>query len=240
MTDRTSQPDQIAADNSADDASMPERPRTYRKSSKREETQRRNRELVEAAAWEIFATKGYDAATARDIISVSGVSPGTFYNSYKTLDTLFEVTLTRLIQQVNDVTTEARAGYHALDQMLIRSNRAFLDLISSIPLGREFCERNQHHIRASLYTVKATAGLLEGLHSDLISTFPDGALSSGEQRLVSALILSTGLEALFLMTSADGTDAAAISQFITRLTLHGLQPWAAGDEATERMNAAPL
>jgi AcrR family transcriptional regulator len=199
--------------------------RVYRKSAKREETQRRNRETMEEAAWQMFATKGFDATTARDIIAASGVSPGTFYNYYGTVESIFDVVLSRVVQEVSAVTAAARARGSTLEDMLYLSNRAFLERISSMPLAREFFERNQHHIRINLYAGKTAARLHEDMRADIMGMMPDAHLSPGEEKLVTTLIFSSGLEALFLMASGQASDTGSISRFITQLTLRGLQQW---------------
>jgi AcrR family transcriptional regulator len=64
-------------------------PRKYRSSEKREATKEQNRAAIEAAAWEVFCMTGMDAANIRDIVNRSGVSPGTFYNYFRTKEAIF-------------------------------------------------------------------------------------------------------------------------------------------------------
>lgn len=50
---------------------------------KREQTKARNRETILAAAKRVFADKGYEAATVRDIIRGTDLASGTFYNYFR-------------------------------------------------------------------------------------------------------------------------------------------------------------
>src|SRR6185437_1076948 len=50
---------------------------------KREQTKSQNRGAILAAAREVFAEVGYEAASVRDIIGRTGLASGTFYNYYR-------------------------------------------------------------------------------------------------------------------------------------------------------------
>jgi AcrR family transcriptional regulator len=52
-------------------------------SSKRVQNKLQNRRAILAAAREVFAEVGYDAASVRDIIGRTGLASGTFYNYYR-------------------------------------------------------------------------------------------------------------------------------------------------------------
>ncbi|WP_067690646.1 TetR/AcrR family transcriptional regulator [Nocardia jejuensis] len=66
-------------------------------------TERRRRELIEAA-YRVFTTKGYAAATAADITAELGVGYGTFYRYFDSkravLDDVVDFGLDRLITQI--------------------------------------------------------------------------------------------------------------------------------------------
>jgi AcrR family transcriptional regulator len=55
----------------------------------REEQRAARRELILSAARDLFAEKDFRSVTVREIARRAGVSPGTLYLYYKTLDELF-------------------------------------------------------------------------------------------------------------------------------------------------------
>lgn len=56
---------------------------------KRAQTKVQNRQMILDAAREAFAQTGYEAATVRDIIRLSGLSVGAFYNYYRSKEEVF-------------------------------------------------------------------------------------------------------------------------------------------------------
>lgn len=56
------------------------------KMGRRERTKIRNREAILSAAKIVFAEKGYEAATVRDIIGRTELASGTFYNYFRSKD----------------------------------------------------------------------------------------------------------------------------------------------------------
>ncbi len=56
---------------------------------KREQTKLSNRQAILAAAREVFAALGYEAATVRDIIRRTRLAAGTFYNYFRSKEEVF-------------------------------------------------------------------------------------------------------------------------------------------------------
>ena len=205
---------------------VPEK-RAYRKSSKREETQLRNRRKIEQAAWKIFAEQGLDATATRDIITASGVSPGTFYNYYESREQIFIILLNRLVEKIHQVAHREFNEHEIWEQRLKRSFCAFLKYVFELPQGRAFCERNQHHIRAKLHKIEATERLLEDMRLDYRQPEQAKAFNPSEETLVVGMIFAIGLEALFVMSSDDSLNAESISSFVAHIATHGLKSWSA-------------
>ena len=57
---------------------------------KREQTKQQNRQAILAAAREVFADMGYQAATVRDIIRRTNLSVGAFYNYFRSKEEVYE------------------------------------------------------------------------------------------------------------------------------------------------------
>lgn len=203
-------------------SSQPPPKRAYRLSPKREETRRRNRRIIEDAAWQVFADKGFEAATLRDIIVASGVSPGTFYNYYGTKEGVFGVVLARLVEDIRAVSHQAREGGETLEERVTRSLRGFLEFVSAKPGGRAFCERNQQHIRNRLHQIAATAGIMADMRRDYELPEASSDQAAFEEALAVRILFAIGLEALFILSSNPAWSADQIGGFIARFAMHGI------------------
>ncbi|AYV46368.1 TetR/AcrR family transcriptional regulator [Caulobacter flavus] len=65
-------------------------PREDNRPGKRERTKTANRQAILDAARQVFGELGYDGATVRDIIRLTGLASGTFYNYYKSKEEVFD------------------------------------------------------------------------------------------------------------------------------------------------------
>ncbi|MEZ5763965.1 MAG: TetR/AcrR family transcriptional regulator [Xanthobacteraceae bacterium] len=80
---------------------------------KREQTKARNREMILAAAKRVFADKGYDATTVRDIIRGTDLASGTFYNYFKSKDEIAAAIASDAAERLRPMLREQRL--HATD-----------------------------------------------------------------------------------------------------------------------------
>ena len=87
---------------------------------KRKITKEQNRAAIQKAAWEVFCTIGMDAANIRDIVNRSGLSPGTFYNYYRTKEAIFEALSQELLNRLRAETRASRAKATNLEELLFR------------------------------------------------------------------------------------------------------------------------
>jgi AcrR family transcriptional regulator len=109
----------------------------------REEQRAARRELILSAARDLFAEKDFRSVTVREIARRAGVSPGTLYLYYKTLDELFldvffagarEIT-ERLDRELNleVVCSVARFCYLYVD--FLNTNMTFYQMMGHFMLG---------------------------------------------------------------------------------------------------------
>lgn len=75
---------------------------------KREQTKARNRDAILSAAKQVFAEKGYEAATVRDIIRCTDLASGTFYNYFKSKEEIAAALATDAAQRLQPILTEHR------------------------------------------------------------------------------------------------------------------------------------
>lgn len=198
--------------------------RRYRTSEKREATKEQNRAAIEAAAWHVFCTIGMDAANIRDIVKRSGVSPGTFYNYYRTKEAIFEVLSQNVLERIRSETRVARAKATSLEEFLSVCYESYLYLLQSIDGALSFVDRNQHHIRSQIYRSSAVSGLAADVAEDLRRFVPPGAMSPRDRVLVSSIIIAAGAEAIFQVGRKRQT-MRHVREFLANFMLKGLSGW---------------
>jgi AcrR family transcriptional regulator len=198
--------------------------RRYRASPKREATKQQNRAAIEAAAWHVFCTLGLDAANIRDIVKRSGVSPGTFYNYYRTKEAIFEVLSQNVLERIRSESRAARAKAESLEEFLSLSYESYLHLLQSIDGALSFIDRNQHHIRSQIYRSSAVSGLSADLAEDLRRFVPPGAMSPRDRVLVSNIIIAAGAEAIF-QVGRKRQAMTHVREFLPNFILKGLSGW---------------
>ena len=89
--------------------SVPTRSRLYAGLSGSERTARRREQLLEAGL-EVFAARGWAAATVHDVCRGAGLSPRYFYEHFDSREALFRAVLARIAEQVEETVTTALAG----------------------------------------------------------------------------------------------------------------------------------
>jgi AcrR family transcriptional regulator len=204
---------------------MKSRPlRRYRTSEKREVTKEQNRAAIEAAAWNVFCTMGMDAASIRDIVNRSGVSPGTFYNYYRTKEAIFEVLSQNILERIRSESRAARAQAASAEEFLSACYESYLYLLQSIDGALSFIDRNQHHIRSQIHRSSAVSGLAADLAEDLRRFVPPGAMSPRDRVLVSSIIIAAGAEAIFQVGRKRQT-MRHVREFLANFMLKGLSGW---------------
>ena len=201
--------------------------RKYRDSEKRKVTKEQNRAAIQIAAWEVFCTIGMDAANIRDIVNRSGLSPGTFYNYYRTKEAIFEVLSQELLERLRARTRASRAKATTLEEFLFYCYDSYLDFVESIDGAMDFIGRNQHHIRSQLYPSSAISGLLDDLADDLRRFVP--GMSSRDRALVSSLIVAAGAEAVFWLSREPRGSMKYLRGFLPKFLLRGLTGWDTSD-----------
>lgn len=204
---------------------IPAKKKAYRASKKREQTRAFKEQAFESAAWTVFSTIGLDAATVRDIVSLSAVSPGSFYNYYKTKENIFDILLIKVAERVKTIVLASRAQSNTLETMLTNSNQAVLRELLRIEGAPRFFELNQHHIRARLFTMKETRDMLEDLKQNIVRFLPASTTILPDQlNFIAATLLTMGLESLLYMARnplLNIDETAKMSGCMAAANVHG-------------------
>ena len=213
--------------------------RRYRASEKRTATKLQNRAAIEAAAWDIFCTIGMDAANIREIVNRSGVSPGTFYNYFRTKEAIFEVLSQNLLERIRSETHAERAKATSAEELLYLGYQSYLNLVQSIDGALDFIDRNQHHIRSQLYPSPAISGLAADLAQDLRRFVPSPAMSRQDRLLASSIIIAAGAEAVFQLRGKPRMSTKSLGKFLTNFMMRGLSEWQSGKTKIARPKTLP-
>ena len=201
--------------------------KSYRASQKREMTRAFKQDAFESAAWKVFSSIGLDAATVRDIVALSNVSPGSFYNYYKTKETIFDIILVKVAQRVRDAARLARSEENNLDTMLQKSQYAAFRELLSIHGAPHFLELNQHHIRAKLFNMSETREMLDDLKQNLLRVVPMKNTSPERMDFIAAAVLTTALEGLLYIARNPLVDIDQTSRLTAGMTAAGIRAAAA-------------
>lgn len=196
--------------------------RKYRPSTKREVTSEQVRQRIMDSAWTVFSRQGLDASTISEIVAASGSSTGSFYNHYRTKQAVFEEIISDFVKKIRSITASARSKAGDLDTMLQLSYKDLLDHIVSVEGARSFIARNQHHVRAKLYGLDSTSGLLDDIRSDVVRGMPGHILEASEISLIASLIVSNGIESLLLLDGRSEVDTSSLAELMTRLIINGI------------------
>ncbi|OIQ89359.1 bacterial regulatory protein, tetR family [mine drainage metagenome] len=203
-------------------ARNPDAPRRYRPSAKRGANAERLRQRLRQSAWSIFARQGLEGATIAAIVADSGLATGSFYNHYGTKQAVFDDLMAGLVTDIRRITAAARARADDLGTMLRLSYRDLLDYILTLEGALSFIARNQHHIRARLYGLDSTGGLLDDLRQDVARGLAGHAPTPDQLSLIAGLIVANGLETLLLLQGREGGDTAALADLMTGLLMNGI------------------
>ena len=197
--------------------------RTYQPSKKREATARMTRERIRAGAWKIFARQGLGQASIAEIVSASDISTGTFYNYYGTQAAVFQEILAEMLNRIRSITANARAKSDDLETMLLLSYRDLLDYILTLDGARSFIACNQHQIRAALYGLDGTEGVIADIKQDVLRGVSALDPASPEIELIARLVVSIALEAVLQLQGKPTTETEEIAKLMTDFVIGGIE-----------------
>jgi len=104
------------------------------KLSRREATTTRNRAVILAAARKVFASRGYEAATTREIMRLTDLASGTFYEYFEDKDDVFAAVMADVeVDLVRRYRAPRRDRSLPLEERVRRSCAAFFAFVSENP-----------------------------------------------------------------------------------------------------------
>ena len=188
---------------------------------KREQTKAHNRAAILAAAREVFAELGYDAAGVRDVIRRTELASGTFYNYFADKEAVFRAVVDESAQEVRRRLREARSGAQTLEQFVGDAYRAWFEFLVEDELMFELMQRNAGPIRALFGDPILGSGVQE-LLDDITAAIERGDLPRHDADYMAGAMAGVALELGVRMAERSPADVEGAARFATDLFLGGI------------------
>jgi AcrR family transcriptional regulator len=189
---------------------------------KRERTKAQNRAAIIAAAREVFAEPGYDAASVRDVVRRTDLASGTFYNYFADKEAVFRAVVDESAQEIRRRLREARASARTLEEFVGDAYRAWFEFLVEDKLIFEVMQRNAGPIRSLFGDPMLGAGIQE-LLDDLRAAIARGDLPPHDADYMAGAMAGAGLELGVRMAERDPADVDGVARFATELFLGGIE-----------------
>ncbi len=203
---------------------------------KREATKALNRAAILAAAREVFAELGYDAAGVRDVIRRTDLAAGTFYNYFADKEAVFRAVIDESATEVRARLRTVRATARTLEEFVGDAYRAWFDFLVADRLMFELMQRNAGPIRALFGDPILGAGV-EDLLEDLRAAIERRALPPLDANYLAGAMAGVALELGVRMAERTPPDVEGAARFATELFLGGIARL--GASAAESLLATP-
>jgi AcrR family transcriptional regulator len=189
---------------------------------KRDRTKAHNRAAIVAAAREVFAELGYDAAGVRDVIRRTELASGTFYNYFADKEAVFRAVVDGSAQEIRRRLREARSGAETLERFVGDAYRAWFEFLVEDELMFELMKRNAGPIRSLFGDPILGAGVQE-LLDDLRAAIVRGDLAPLDADYMAGAMAGAALELGVRMAERDPADVEGAARFATELFLGGIE-----------------
>ena len=190
--------------------------------SKRERTKALNRAAILAAAREVLAEVGYDAAGVRDVIRRTRLATGTFYNYFTDKESVFREVLDESVKEVRGRLLAARAGARTLEEFVGDAYRAWFEFLVEDRMMFELIQRNTGTIRSMVGDPILGAGIQE-LREDLEAAISRGDVPALDVDYLTGAMVGAAFELAILMAERTPPDVAGAARFATTLFLGGIE-----------------
>ena len=189
---------------------------------RREQTKAHNRAAILAAAREVFAERGYGAASVRDVIRRTELAAGTFYNYFPDKESVLRALVEDNAQELRARLSAARAGAASLEEFVGAGYRAYFAWIAEDRATFELMRRNAGTIRALVDEPALGAGV-EDLRQDLEAAMARGDLPRLDVEYLAAAMAGVGIEVAMRMVERTPPDVEVAAAFASQLFLGGIE-----------------
>ena len=189
---------------------------------KRERNKLANREAILDAARKCFLKQGYDAVTVRDVIRMTGLAAGTFYNYFPDKDSLFRAVLESRMNDLMASMHAVRISATTVESFINGAFRTLFDRIADDPGFFRLIMRNEHAVR-TLFQDSVVGIPMRALKEDVVAAIERGIFPPLDVDLMTSAFFGVGFEIGRTLSVAKKPDPDAAAAFATRLMTAGVQ-----------------
>jgi AcrR family transcriptional regulator len=194
--------------------------------TKRAQQKQENRAKLLDAARKVFADKGFEAATARDIVRETDLASGTFYNYFDDKADALRAVFEEFAQPARATGREKRLQPGMdLERRIYEAYLSWFELVVADRQMFEVMRRN-----ADAFAILGAGDLFEEAASELVEDMKqwvaEGQLPAAVEpwfTFVAYTIAGGGFQIAAHMADEGVSDADAAARFCTRLLLDGLR-----------------
>jgi AcrR family transcriptional regulator len=188
---------------------------------RRERTKAANRAAILAAARDVFAEDGYDAAGVRDIIRRTDLASGTFYNYFPDKDAIFRALVEETGAEARRRVRAARRRAVTAQEFIEGGFGAFFEYIVEDPERFAFMRRNLDTLRTRFGDAVLPASTDE-LAEDLRAGIAAGHLAPLDVEYCAHAMIAVGLELGTRLVERTPPDVEGATRFASALFLGAL------------------
>lgn len=183
---------------------------------RRERTKQANRQAILDAGRRVFSSVGFDAATIRDVVRESGLSPGTFYNYFRDKDEVFSVLIGDIMAELRPRVRAARSRAQTAEAFVRDAFAEAVEVLYANPANFGLIERSATAFRAYIFNGKELAGIFDELRQDMEVATRLGTLPRFPADLMTAAMVGATLEVCVLGVRA-GRSSSELADFLGTL-----------------------
>lgn len=208
---------------------------------KRERNKLANRESILEAARKCFLKQGYDAVTVRDVIRMTGLAAGTFYNYFPDKDSLFRAVLESRMTELSNAMHEVRGQATTVETFINGAFRTLFFRIAEDPTFFRLILRNEHAVR-TLFQDSVVGIPMRALKEDVSQAIERGVFPPLDIDLMTSAFFGVGFEIGRTLSVAKKPDPEAAAVFATRLMTAGVQAFGIqqSDSARRKRGEVPI
>src|SRR6202521_1641931 len=166
------QTDRLQSGGFMSSAAFPKQP-SDAEGGRRARTKIRNRQLILAAAREVFDRMGFGAATVRDIIRATPLASGTFYNYFKSKEEVYQAIRDDVALAIRPRLREERMQAKTVEEFISSTFRTFMELVADDHVNFRTIRHSADTTRVRLDTPEVIAGF-EELREDIEKAIKQG------------------------------------------------------------------